>query len=274
MESICKGFTMKKLLLIGLIGAFATFLVAKKTNMCSYLSTFAAHVQDETTKQIPTRFEIERIRHEINNLDNDVSNMIRPIAEQKVAIERTRKDITRTQTNIDEQKKSLLAIVEDLQDNPKTLVIAGKTYTADRVRQQLQRDMEKAKHLEKQVKTQHQVLEAKENSLRATQEQLAKVVAKKREYEVRLAQLEAQHETIQITMIGSHIKIDSSRATQIETALATLEQKLTTDAEEAALRTGEFATIPLSERQVRPAELQTIRDYLEGKEEAKAATNR
>ncbi|MSU80173.1 MAG: hypothetical protein EXS16_19035 [Gemmataceae bacterium] len=265
---------MKKLLLIGLIGAFATFLVAKKTNMCSYVSTFAAHVQDETKKQIPTRFEIERIRHEINNLDNDVSNMIRPIAEQKVAIERTRKDITRTQTNIDEQKKSLLAIVEDLQDNPKTLVIAGKTYTADRVRQQLQRDMEKAKHLEKQVKTQHQVLEAKENSLRATQEQLAKVVAKKREYEVRLAQLEAQHETIQITMIGSHIKIDSSRATQIETALATLEQKLTTDAEEAALRTGEFATIALSERQVRPAELQTIRDYLEGKEEAKTATNR
>lgn len=266
---------MKKLLLFGLIGAFATFLVAAKTNVGSYVSTVAAHVKSETQRQIPTRFEIERIRHEINSLDNDVSNMIRPIAEQKVAIERTRKDITRTQANIDEQKKTLLAIVEDLQSNPKSLVIAGRTYTADRVRVQLQRDMEKVKHMEKQVKTQQQVLEAKENSLRATQEQLAKVVAKKREYEVRLAQLEAQHETIQISKIGSDIKIDSSRSTQIENALATLEQKLNTDREEVELRTGEFATIPLSEREIRPAELQTIRNYLEGKEEvAKTAVNR
>ncbi len=259
---------MKKLLIIGCIGAVALVAIAKSTKVFSYASTFIGQVSTEAKNSIPTKFELDRVRNEITALDGDISQMIRPIAEYKSVIEKMRKDVAKAEVNIVEQKKTLLAVVEDLKDNPKFVHYAGKQYTAERVRKQLERDTESLKHLEKSIKTQTQVLEAKEQSLRATQEQLAKVIAKKREYEVRLAQLEAEEETLKVASIGTEFKFDSSRATQIEEALASIEQRQDVTRREIELRNGEANIIPLHDRTRTPADLQTIRSYLEGSEPA------
>ena len=267
---------MKKWLIVGMVGAVALVAVLKKTSVCSYAGTLLNQVSADAKNQVPTKFELERIRHEISGLDGDISQMIRPIAEYKSVIEKMRKDITKSQANIDSQKKNLLAVVEDLQSNPKQVVYGEKTYTAEQVRRQLSRDTESLKQLEKHAKVQQQVLEAKELSLKATQEQLAKVISKKREYEVRLAQLEAEEETLQIARIGSDIKIDSSRATVIEDALANVEHRQNVERQVVEMRTGELANIPLNDRGAKtPADLQTIRNYLEGNEAAdKSASNK
>src|SRR5437588_847585 len=166
---------MKKLLIVGIIGAVALVAVLKKTNVCSYAGTLVSNVSAEAKNQIPTKFELERIHHEIAELDGDISQMIRPIAEYKSVIEKMRRDI-----------------------------------------------------------------------------------AKKREYEVRLAQLEAEEETLQIARIGSDVKIDSTRATQIEDALAAIEQRQNVERNVIEMRTGELANIPLQERNRTPANLQSI----------------
>jgi len=266
---------MKKLILIGLIGAVAVVAVAKKTNAWSYTTTMVAQVEKGAKEQIPTKFELERIRQEISGLDGDINQMIRPIAEYRVAIDRMRKDITKTQGNIEERKKTLLAVVEDLQaeDGKNHVKINNRKYSVEQVRRQLQRDTEELKQLQKHVKTQQQVLEAKEASLRATQEQLAKVISKKREYELRLAQLEAEEETLQVARIGSDIKIDSSRATQIENALADIERNQEVARREIEMRTGDLASIPLQERTPGPLDLQAIRNFLEGNEPAEKIAN-
>lgn len=268
---------MKKLLLIGIIGAVALVAIGTKTNLFSYASTLVANVESSARNQVPTKFELDRIRHEIANLDGDISQMIRPIAEYKADITRLRKDITKQQTNLEEKKTALLAVVEKLEANAnaKEFRVGKNMVPTDRVRQQVQRETESLKLLDKNVKTQQQVLDAKEASLKATQEQLAKVVAKKREYEVRLNQLEAMDQSLQVARIASDIKIDSSRATQIEDALQKLEQKLIADEHELKIRAGEIANINLFEREPEPLDLNAIRGYLEGTAPAdKTASNK
>ena len=267
---------MKKALIVGMIGAVALVVIAKKTNVFSYVSTFASQVERDAHNQIPTKFELERVRNEIANLDSDVNQMIRPIAEYKAEIEKLRKEITKTQATIDEKKKDLLAVVEklDANGNPHFVQLGSKKHPIERVKQQVQRESDNVKLCEKNVKTQQQVLEAKETSLKATQEQLAKVVAKKREYEVRLAQLEAMDQSLQIARIGTTIKIDSSRTTQIEEALQGLEKRLAADSEELKLRTNP-GDINLFEREPEPLDLNVLRNYLQGSEaEEKAVSNR
>jgi peptidoglycan hydrolase CwlO-like protein len=264
---------MKKLLILGLLGAVALVAVGKTTSAWSYLSTAVCQVGAEAKNQVPTKFELERIRNEIAGLDGDITQMVRPIAEYKSVIEKMRKDIARSQTNIDKQKKTLLEVVTELQENPKQITINDKTYTPEQIRRQVTRDTESLKQLEKHVKVQQQVLEAKELSLKATQEQLAKVISKKREYEVRLAQLEAEEETLQIARIGSDIKIDSGRATLIEDALNAVEQRQDVERQVAVLKTGDLANIPLHDRRTTPADLSTIRSYLEGHEAAEKTAN-
>src|ERR1700722_2116496 len=109
---LAKGSTMKKLRVIGLIGAVALFAIAKQTSVFSYVKTGVAQLESDVKGQIPTKFELDRIRNEIAALDGDVGQMIKPIAEYKAVIEKMRRDIVKTQANIDEQKKNMLPIVE------------------------------------------------------------------------------------------------------------------------------------------------------------------
>ena len=67
------------LLIVG-VGVF----LARKTSL-SYAGTLWSQVKTETKNHVPTRFEIQRVRHELAQLDNDIGGMIRPIAEYKQA---------------------------------------------------------------------------------------------------------------------------------------------------------------------------------------------
>src|SRR5438552_2529661 len=116
---------MRKVIPVLLLLA-AGVLVFKKTSVASYTGTLWSQVKKETKDQVPTRFEIERARHEIGNLDGDISNMIRPIAEYMAAINRLKKDIQTTQTALTQQKTSLLAMTRDLEGDPTFVEYGGE----------------------------------------------------------------------------------------------------------------------------------------------------
>jgi peptidoglycan hydrolase CwlO-like protein len=224
----------------------------------------ASQVSCEAKGSIPTRFELERIRNEIANLDHDVNRMIRPVAEYKVQIDRMRKDVERTQANVDEQRKVLLGMTEDLRNNPMSVNYAGREYPADQVRHKLNKDFDSFKRLEANLKTQRKLLDAKENSLRASQDQLAKVITKKRDYELRLAQLEAEEETLNVARIGnSRLKLDDSRATQIDAGLAEIEKRHDVERAQIELEASGALTDHIPVHQRGPVDLQTIRNHLQ-----------
>ncbi|MBI3821111.1 MAG: hypothetical protein HY289_00350 [Planctomycetes bacterium] len=267
---------MKKLLIIGTVGAVALIAIAAKTNAWSYVKTAFGQVSAEAKDQVPIKFELDRIRNEIAEMDSDISKMVRPIAEYRVAIIKMKKDIAKTQENVDKRKSVLLGYVEELDANPKEIDIDGRKVPAEHVRRQLQRDMEGVKNLEKFVKVQQQVLEAKEQALRASQEQLAKVVTKKDDYKIRLAQLEAEEESLKVASIGTEPKFDSSRTTHIEDSLASVELRIDVQRKMLEARNGELANVSLPERtQPNPADLEAVRAYLQGNEPpAKTASNK
>ena len=127
---------------------------------------------------------------------------------------------------------------------------------------------------EQNLKTKRQVLEAKEKSLKATQDQLAKVVSEKREYERALAELEALDQSLQVARIASDIRIDTSRATTIKDSLRKLKDKLNADAAELDLAKGD-GNLNLFEAEPAPApDLQALRAYFEGNEANKVANNK
>lgn len=263
---------MKKLVITVL--AIGTVLyVAKKSSVFSYASTLWSHVQAEAKDAVPTRFEISRARHEIANLDDDIRAMIRPIAEYKADISRLRKNIAGTEKTLAEQKEILLSMTQDLESSSPVLYYGGQEYSVERIRVKLDRDFASYKRMEASLGSQRKLLEAKETSLKATEEQLAKIISKKREYEVRLAQLEADEETLQIARIGSKLQIDDSRSTQIEAALSEIEHRHNVQRAEVELRTGNIATdaIPVRERSqpgTNGQSVQSIRSYLEATQTA------
>jgi len=260
---------MKKVLALVLIVGVG-FVVARKTHFASYVNTCAAQVGDEMKRQIPTRFELERIRHEIGNLDKDISRMIRPVAEYKTQIDWMRKDLDKAQVRLEERRKQLLAMSDDLKASPISITY-DREYPAEVIRHKLQKDFDSFKRFEAHVKTQRKLLEAKEASLKASQEQLAKVIEKKREYELKVAQLEAENETLQVSRIGNKLQLDDSRATQIEASLTEVQKQLDTERNQIDMEAGTVVTdnIPVQQR---PVDLQAIRNYLRQEGSARTET--
>lgn len=204
---------MKKIVTLVLMLAVG-FWAAKKVSLFSYAGTLWTKVKTETKNQVPTRFELERVRHEIAQMDSDVSRLIRPIAEQMAAINQLKKDLKTARDNLADQKAGLLALTRDVESNAPVASQTGETYSPERLNQKLQRDFTSYKRLETNLKSQEKLLEAKESALSATRDQLTKLISKKREYEVRLAQLEADEETLQVVRLGTKLEIDDSRATE------------------------------------------------------------
>lgn len=240
----------------------AAWLVWNKTSVGSYLGAFWANVQEEAKNQVPSKFELQRVRHEIAQLDADIQNMIRPVAEHMAGIAKLKKDQSQAESQIAEQKAALMTLTRDLESNHKLVLVENVYLPQERGRQRLQKNFESYKRLEAHYISLGRLLEAKESSLKATQEQLAKILTKKKEYELRLAQLEAEEETLQIARIGSHVKIDSGRATQIEAALQDIEHRHNVLRAELELRTGQSANEPAPARQP-DVDVDTVRRYLE-----------
>jgi septation ring formation regulator EzrA len=254
--------------IVSLLLVAACFYVVKKTSVLSYAGTLWSQVAKETKNAVPTQFEIDRVRHELAGMDGDISQMLRPIAEHMATMQRLKKDIKTTRNNLADQKANILTMTKDLEGSPTVLVYGGEEYSAERVRQKLQRDFDSYKRTEAHLKSQEKLLEAKERSLSATREQLAKLVAKKREYEIRLAQLEADEETLQIARLGSKLPMNDNRASEIEAALANIEHRQDVERARDDLLNGQFANdfIPVNQRirsGTAPVDLNEIRSYLQ-----------
>jgi chromosome segregation ATPase len=266
---------IRKLLVLGLILGVGFWLV-KKTSAFSYARALWGHVTAQAKDSVPTQVELDRVRLEIAQMDRDISNMLRPIAEHMATINRLKKDIQNTRANLADQKTILLAMAKDMEHNPATVEYDGQRYSAERIRNKLQRDFDSYKRSEANLRSQEKLLDAKERALTATREQLAKMVNKKKEYEIRLAQLEADEETLRVARMGTKIKLDDSRATEIETILSHIEHRHEVQRAELDLLSSPQAHdfIPVDQR-TRPAgkvEPTEVRNYLEGTPTATPAT--
>lgn len=270
-HSSARGRNMRKLFVtLAVVGGL--WFVVSRTSLASYARTLWSVARTEVKNQVPTRFEMERVRTELAGLDGDIQKMIRPIAEYMASIGTLKKDIVRTRENLEEQRTVLLTMARDLEANPSFVVYRGEKFDAERVRAKLERDFASFRRLEDNLNTQRKLLQAKETSLRATQEQLGKLVAKKREYELRLAGLEAQEETLQVARLGTNLRVDDSRATQIEAALADIERRQEIQRAEIELLTGDLAgeLIPVPSRSRPEVDPATVRRYLESPETSTA----
>ncbi len=215
---------MKKFLIaFGLIAGLGV-LVAK-TTFLSYARTAFTIVKEEASDAVSTSFELKRVQLEIAQLDRDMEGQIKPLAELKAALVQLERDIERQQISLADQRVALKNRVAELQKQESHYVFAGKKWTRDQFQLAVERDFESFKRQETHLVTLKKLQEAKQVALDASHEQLEKFQSKKREFTIRLAQLQAEEETLNVARLGSRKPADSRRPSQIEEALQEIERR-------------------------------------------------
>jgi hypothetical protein len=254
---------MKKLLIIGVI-VLAGLWVFKRTHIASYAGTIWSAVRQEAKNQVPTKFELDRIRHEIAQMDGDIRGMVSPIAEHMATISKLRRDLDTNRNTLTGQKAGLLTLTTSLKDGVDPVVIDGQRFSAERARQKMDRDFRSYKLLQTQVATQEKLLVAKEKALDGVREKLNKLISKKRDFEVRLAQLEAEQQLLEAASTGTDLRVDDGRATEIQAAINDIERRQEVQRNTLILLNQGVATDPLPAADQGGATADEVRNYLQG----------
>jgi len=260
---------MKKSIALLVAGVLAVVVLAKTTNVSSYVGTAWCKAKRAATQQVPTEFNIDRIDHELTSLDQKLDGMIRPIAEQKVAVERLRKEVADRDNRVAEQKKVLLdatAAVKAAKKGDK-LVYGGKSYAPEQVKARIALDFESFRRQEAHLAAQRKLLESREATLQAAQDQLQTFMAKREEFRVQLAQLRAEHEVNKVNAVGNHVELDATPLAAIAQSLTELKDRIEADRQVLELRNNITAVngIQLSQpQQSTSVDLDAIQAHLEG----------
>jgi chromosome segregation ATPase len=239
---------MFKKLFMGAGLAVLGLAVLNWAGLSSYSGTVVNKVREGFKKQVPLEFEIERLRYQVSELIPDMKKHCSTIAEEMVAVETLRNDITETRANLDRQKTTILAMKKDVEAGAKTINYNGRDYSASRVRNKLSRDFESYQRCAAELKIKEQTLEARERSLDTAREQLATMRTQKEELEVQLAQLEADLKTLRLAQSRTKFHLDDSGLARCKATLADIRNRLKVEKTATEL-TGEFANdnIPVVE---------------------------
>jgi len=256
----------KVLMGVGAMGILSAIVFGNSAT--SYFRTATNNVRDAVKSEIPTEFEVERVKDLVDNLVPDIRQCMHVIAEQQVDLEHLQADIVRREDTLADQERVLLSMTKDLDEKTETIQYASRTYTSDEVARDLTVRFEKFKIAKASLVRDQKILAARQKALVANQQKLDNMLSAKGELEVQIVQLEARLKSIQAEEMVSELNFDDSQLAQAKSAIRELNKSL--DVKERMLDVeGRFTNlIPTDDVRPVPSNLTAqIQDYLRADQE-------
>jgi len=254
-----------------ILGVVAAMWVVNCTRVGSYTCTAWKQLRDEASKQVSVEFEIKRLKNEVAQLEPDINRNRSIVAEEIVAVERLREDLDQGHAKLAKQKEEIRRIVSELKSGAEKIVYNGREFSADRVRERLDQDVDSASRCEKALKSKERVLDARERILEANKKKLQAMRDEKDKLTEQIALLEAEYKEVQVRQTQSRVQIDDSRLADIKKSLDGLRSRVRVEKVELDLANntdGGEEKAKSNTEVVRKAE-----QFLQGdKEETKVAT--
>jgi len=255
----------KKLVIAGVI-LVGCLWVAKKTQFLSYAGTMIANGKAGLHKQIPIDLQLARVRNEIKQLDKDYQALLGPIAEKKVAVKTLETEVVTGKENLVARRDALMTLTKAIQEKETQINYLGSNYNLDQAKVKLAQDFADFKKKEIHLAIKEKFLDAERKNLTATLDQLDKLVTQKREFEIKLAELEAELELLRARGTSCPLQTDEGRVADISNSLKEIELALKIRAEEYNLQQHYGSKIGDAQPSVPPVtDLNAVMDHLQGK---------
>lgn len=226
---------MLKKLVMGTAAAALAGSLVLGSDALSYLKTFGSNVRQAVKSEISVEFELDRIRHEVDNLMPEIRSHMTVVAEQSVDVKDLDRDLTAREASLERQKEAILALRTDLESGKNHFTYRAVSYTRDEVEADLAQRFATYCTAEGSVKRDRQILAAQRDTLRANQKKLDAMLTRKQDLIVKVAQLEARLKQVQAAETINAIEIDDTRLAHVEKMIRDMNRAL--DVRESLLET-------------------------------------
>lgn len=221
----------------------------------SYLCTGVDSVRETVRGEVPVEFEIERARHEVEQLVPEIRKSMHLIAREQVECEHLSETIARREAELEQQEEAILSLNAHLKSGETRFVVLGRTYNQTEVQRDLAERFNRFKTAEDALEADRETYAARQQALQSHRDALEGMLSQRKNLEVELDRLEARVRTIAARKTISDIAIDESQLAHCKALIRDIDGKL--DVEEKLLDAdASFAgLIPIEEDLPVPADL-------------------
>lgn len=213
------------------VAAVGTFVFGR--DAVSYLSTGIETAREAVRGEVPVEFEIERARHEVDQLVPEIRKSMHVIAKQQVECEHLQEAIARREAELGDQEEAILALSAHLKSGDTHFVVHGRRYNDDEVQRDLAERFSRYQVAEDALNADRDTLAAREQALQAHRDTLESMLSQRKSLEVEIERLEARVRTIEARKTVSELAIDDSQLARCKQMIREIDSKL--DVEEKLL---------------------------------------
>jgi DNA repair exonuclease SbcCD ATPase subunit len=224
--------------------------------------------QTAVRESVPIKFELERARKMIQDLEPEISRHKRAIAREELELQKLNNQVAEDEAKLAKSWADIQKLRGDLERGGSNFVYVGRTYTAAQVESDLAARFERYKTKEATLDSQQKVLEARDRGLSAAQEKLKAMIAAKRQLEVEVENLEARQKMVEVAKASSEFNIDDSQLSRTRSLLSDIEARIEVDAQLVNADDVIMDEIPLDEPETDVNILDRISNYENSKAEA------
>lgn len=217
---------MFKKLMLTALAVVAGLFILNHTRLGTYGQTAWGKIKNTAKQQVPLEFELERVKQQVAQLVPDMRNHLRTVAEEMVAVDQLKEQVTVARANLAKQTDAVRALATELKSGNERISISGRTYNRTRASEKLSADVRACQRLEEEIKAQEQLLEHKERALESTKEQLASIKTQRQQLDVEIARLEAELKAVRLAQTKSKVAFDDSRLSHIKASLTDIRTRL------------------------------------------------
>lgn len=233
----------------------------------SYVRTGCSRARAAVKDAVPLEFEIGRAERMIKDLDPEIRRNMHIIAKEEVEVADLRKNVDELEVRLGKSEKEVLRLTNDLKRGDSSFVYAGKSYSSEQVKTDLESRFNRHKSMKATSEKLTQIVNMREKGLAAAQEKLRAMQSAKGQLEVDVANLKARLELVQVAQASSNCQFDDSVLSRAKGLVSDISTRIDVAEKLVNADTSSVGEIDLEEKTSRDI-TQEVTNFFGGKSEA------
>ncbi len=236
---------MFKKLLILTLGVVLVLGLLFGRRAVDYVSKAVGDVQESINGKIPVEYELDGIRGNVEDLKKEIHDAMHKVAREEVKLDQLQEEIN--------DKEQLVSQLTDDVQRLNGIAKSGETFVAhnghhfdtEQVKADLGLRFERLKTEESTRDQLKQLHAVREKTLNATRQKMDKMISRKLQMEVDIANLESLHRLNEVAKVTSKMEIDDSPFNRTSQRIQDLKTRLKVERKLLNVHVTAEAQIPL-----------------------------
>lgn len=245
---MCKKLGITALVILGALFLF------RGLGLLPYAKLACKKMREEAKASVPPELKIQRLRDEIANLGPEMNKQRSAVATEIVEINGLKKNIAEAKARLQEREEQIRTVRAELKANSTFVSIGGEKLSREKVEASLARKWDSFKQAEAAVKSQEELLAAREEALELAKQKLTAMESKKQELAAKVDGLEIELRKVRLAQVKNDVAIDDSQLSNVMKLYDEVDKQIAKEKTELELQKAAFTDTVVDEALNRKAQ--------------------